>query len=211
MPESRGESFYGGRFYDRTYDFGSRREQDYEVAFRASDADDAPAAYVSSTYTPDKHQPHPDSAIDWTYDHPSMQGTLFKSEPGKHEIDMAMATKDARHHIPTMLGMVAQHELKTRGKIPNASQDLSPHSTRMVQKAVDMGLVKNPVQEYSEDVFASNDINWTEGERAARWRSDDVRWYGDEVPFERVNAGRQFVRDALRRPRKYQAEQLTID
>lgn len=207
MPESRGESFYGGRFYYR-----SMSDDDYEVAFRVDDKEDSPSAYISSTYTPDQHGSHSDLRIQRQANFQADgQGTLFSSRPSSHEIDMAVSTKDARHHIPTMLGIAAQRGLTTKGSIPGASADLSPQSARMVQRAVDLGLIKNPSGEGEKNVESMNAMNWDEGAEYAHWKSRLVQKTGGEIPFETVNAGRQFARNALRRPRKDRSEQLTID
>lgn len=220
MPESRGESFYGGRFFERKFGADpfepsdakySSRTWDYEVGFRASNQDDAPAAYVSTVYRPDEYDLHDPRVWEGghNYRHPDGQFSLFAASPEQHEIDEAYSTKDARHHIPTLLGMAAQHSLTNRGHLPRASADLSPQSTRLVQKAVGMGLIKNPGS--GTRVEPKNEINWDSGSHSAQWRSRDVQYDGAEVPFDRVNKSRQFVRDVLRRPRRYQAEQLTID
>lgn len=213
MPESRGESFYGGRFFERHFGADphepsehSSKNWDYEVAFRASDKEGSPAAYVSTRYTPDMYygtMRHHDS-----FNHDG-QGVLFQALPERHEIDEAYSTKDARHHIPTLLGMAAQHSLQQRGRLPRASADLSVHSNQLVNKFADLGIIESPAQRGKEQPL--NSIGWEAGADSAQWRSQNTKYAGDEVPFERVNAGRQFVRDALRRPRKYQAEQLTID
>ena len=217
MPESRGESFYGGRFYENTYErnaYSAPGKSDgwrYSAAFRGNSSNtgsEGPAAYVSSIYEKDKYGYYDnadrDEGIDVENDGTG-QRELFWSIPGKHEVDIAFSTKDARHQVPTLLGMAGQHSLKRLGKLPGATSDLSKHSSKLVQKFTDMDVLKP-----KNSQMPLNSIDWESGASDAEWQSKEVQDFGDAVDFDRVDMGRQFARNLLRRPKRAQGEQLKI-
>jgi hypothetical protein len=232
MPEPRGESFYGGRFFENTEDRNAESnfwdlpspEEDkfsestprtgwrYEAAFRGSpsaDEHERPYAYVSSRYLPDRYEAYDHADHDRNFDVADIrtgQKGLFYAEPERHEIDMAFASKSARHHIPTLLGMTAQNSLNLRGQVPRATNDLSEHSSKLVKKFSDLGVVQP-----SRKDFPLNSITWDRGDALnAKWQAQEVQESGKEVPFDRVDKSRQFTRGLLRRNRPTQGEQLTI-
>jgi len=236
MSEPRGESFYGGRFFENTdeqsreanfwdmpspdedRDIGKPTEGSprtgwrYEAAFRGTprwEEHEQPYAYVSSTYTPDRYESYDPDDRDRNFDVADIrtgQKALFYAEPEQHEIDMAFATKSARHQVPTLLGMAAQHSLNRRGQVPRATNDLSEHSSKLVRKFSDLGVVKPPRQD-----FPLNSITWDKGDTLnAKWYAQEVQESGEEVPFGRVDKSRQFTRGLLRRNRPADGEQLTI-
>lgn len=211
MAESRGESFYGGRFYENTYSHDSYEPLEgwrYQTAFRGNSGS---SAYVSSAYHPDTYEEYSDADRDKNFDVADMrtgQKQLVYPNRERHEVDMAFSTKDARQHIPTLLGMVAQHSLERRGRLPRASSDLSQLSSRLVRKFADLGLVEHPAD--SGKGFPLNALDWDSGEFHADTESDETSYEGNEVPFDRVDKSRQFTRSLLRRPKPSQNEQLTI-
>jgi hypothetical protein len=219
MSASRGESFYGGRFYENTFHHDSYADSGrppgwrYQTAFRGTpdSLGGESSAYVSSVYHPDTYEEYSERDRDKNFDLDDIrtgQKQLFYPNRERHEVDMAFSTKDARQHVPTLLGLVAEHSLEKRGRLPRATPDLSRHSTRLVQRFADMGVIKSPADEGKN--FPMNSLDWESGEFDAESQSDSTRYYGDEIGFDRVGKSRQFTRGLLRRNRPVQGEQLTI-
>ena len=76
------------------------------------------------------------------------QGQLFHSTVGKPMTVTHLAVSQGYEHVlPTLLGLAAEHSLRTTGKLPEADPDLSRYSGRMVEHLAAKGLVTDPRNE----------------------------------------------------------------
>lgn len=203
---SRHEEFQGGRFYDRFHDFMSAGWR-YRAGFEDGNNE---RAYVESSYTPDRHQQYP-GGPDAEYAHDEDgQGVLLHSTPSRHTVERAFSTKGARHQVPTLLGMAGVTSMRKQRELPGASNNLSPHSAKLVQKLVDRGLIKNPTGGNTVRASNAGDFGTSDGSTEA-----DVRWLkvdaGDqEASPQSVAAGRQFTRQLLRRSSRKSVQQTPL-
>lgn len=72
------------------------------------------------------------------------QGTLFGYEHRKPAITYLLSNEEHRHFVPHLLGHVAQESMSRFGERPVADRDLSRHSSRMVARLAESGLVEQP-------------------------------------------------------------------
>lgn len=66
-------------------------------------------------------------------------GALFTE--ARPRIEMLYATPKDRHHVPALLALAHEHAVKNMGAVPTHSNDLSPNSAPIVEKAIKKGFV----------------------------------------------------------------------
>lgn len=77
--------------------------------------------------------------------HGGEQGTLFRSNPvTPWTVDLMAVRNGHEHLVPALLGLAAEHSLRRSGRLPQATNDLSSHSNRLVDKLTGRGLVDDP-------------------------------------------------------------------
>jgi len=155
-------------------------------------------AYAVVTKSPSRHEPE-------FGEDTGGQGTMFTTTlRGGHSIDSLMATKSDTHLVPGVIGRAARHSLETYGRVPMASDNLSQHSARLVQKLVDRGILRNPTHLLPDDdpaeVLPSNNYNWEDARSAVRTVSY-IAQPANVVPANEHLMGSQFVRNELRATR----------
>lgn len=69
-------------------------------------------------------------------------GGLAKAEPWV--IELLASEEGQSRTLMSMLGRAAGHSLKTTGQLPQASEDLSVHSGRMVKNLAELGIIRDP-------------------------------------------------------------------
>lgn len=72
---------------------------------------------------------------------PHGQQALFDVDHMPPVVESLFATEDARHLVPTALGLAARHSLSNYGELPIPSKDLSKHSAPLVEHLQQRGIV----------------------------------------------------------------------
>ena len=197
----------GPQFYQNSEPYNSGpHDGDHIVHNVLYDDGDKGQAYISRVHIPAKTYPFyggPDLRL--SPDHEG-QGQLFGVVSEKNVIDGAYATPEAKHHVGTMLGIIAHKNLRESGKLPEASADLSNSSAAMVQHLVNKGIVKNPTAEHEGDqvVKASNGLEAGNALQTTKWALEDMKPISSVVPEHEVRQGRTLARHLLRTNRKMQ-------
>lgn len=179
--------FTGGRSDVVSVGFRTPGNDPYAAPYSTSahwdHPDERPAAFLTVSRINDRHTlyrggPDLDSVSqqdehEWTARHnPNHQPTLFSSERGKPwTVEEMYAHPEATHAIPTMMGVAAQHTLSHSGVLPQASEDLSKHSSRLVHGLSSLGVIDAPRH------VNHNNIDFSDGERNAR---TNVKWMQQE-------------------------------
>jgi hypothetical protein len=100
-----------------------------------------PGAYLGGGSV-SAHRMYEASAFSRTGD---QQGTLFRSSAATPWTVDLMAVRNGHEHlVPALLGLAAEHSLRRSGRLPQATNDLSSHSNRLVDKLTGRGLVDDP-------------------------------------------------------------------
>ena len=133
------------------------------------------------------------------------QGTLFSSHPA-----MPWTVSDLYSHprmsvgyLPHVLGAMTAHSLRTSGKLPAASDDLSVHSERLVNRLAEKGFTK-PVDEAK---VYRNSINKERGAEDALYGARLMEKNGEKMSPKETSEARAIGRDALRSKRSKKPEQ----
>jgi hypothetical protein len=200
------------RHYERHYDLsrGSRNtvHPDGPLPYTTvhkfgAFTEDGQGAYVIHTRSPSAHTvfdgdpniTEPDGQI-------PMIGTRQR---GENKISMAFASKGHEYLISGLLGRALTHAQRAYGQAPEADDDLSPDSARMVQRLVDKGVIRAPKQGHRHDadqpadrVAVTNDYSKDD---TARLVKDSSVYPGTEARPEDVQEGEQVMRRTLREPR----------
>ena len=111
-------------------------------------------------------------------------------------VDTMAVAPGHESHVPGLLGLAAVHSLKTTGRLPEPSNDLSEHSERMVSHLVERGVIDPPRM----DVL-HNDISKREAQRMVE---DSPLWYYSplrHVPRQESDHASRVTRALLRRPK----------
>lgn len=95
---------------------------------------------------------------------PHGQLGMFNVTPGREnpEISHLYATKGYEHLVPAVLSQAWATSKGRWGKAPEASADLSGHSTKVVNTAVRLGLIQPPKGNESVSQTNSSDFNSSE-------------------------------------------------
>jgi hypothetical protein len=110
---------------------------------------------------------------------------LFRHQPGR--INSLFADPSMKPHVGTLLGMV-MNSAKSRGTM-EASDDLSPFSSRLAKKGVAAGVVQAPEGNATVDV--TNSI------KAEPMTIPDPAYLGKVASPEEVSEGRATMRNLL--------------
>lgn len=186
-------------------------ETEYRVhASRSMDEYVAPGALVRVTRPATGYDLHAEvgqHSKDWSSDYqegkfriqrgdgPDGQGALFDVTHRSPYVSFMATHPDMRAHIPTMLS-VANLETQERYREPlRPDNDLSVHSSKIVHRLAEAGAIEAPAHEQRNALTTENYRNFTVGTRHN---------YGSasEVPATTVQRGRQFLREALGRPKQ---------
>lgn len=140
-----------------------------------------------------------------------LQGVLMDSDRATDwKIDTLYSTKGSHAAVAQLLGMAGEHALRTTGRLPKASRDLSVHSTRLVKGLADRGIIDAPTNELR------NNIDWeygaTSARSAVRYAERDHnagRESVSEVPVEEAQRGGQMLRQMLRGAKHQPTERWT--
>ena len=113
------------------------------------------------------------------------------------------ATPGAKADVGTAIGVAVNHSIKRFGQIPEASDDLSPHSLPVVQRITKALKEKNVtgVKSYVPG-YARNEITKEEGlgakAQADKWFGQDRSVYGyhayKHIPGEHLESGSKLMR-----------------
>ena len=139
------------------------------------------------------------------------QGVLISSEQATPwKIDTLYSTKGSHSAVAQLLGMAGEQSLRTTGRLPKASRDLSVHSSRLVRGLADRGIIDAPSNELR------NSIDWEDGAASAlsavRYVEKDHnagRESVTEVPSEEAAQGGQMLRQMLRGAKHSPVERWT--
>jgi hypothetical protein len=123
------------------------------------------------------------------------QRALFDVFHRKPYVDWMATHPDFRGHVGTMLGVVGVESKHRFGEIPAADTDLSVHSSRVVDRLAQAGAIKAPEGEQRNGITADEFHDF-------QVRNPVRDPQTEEVPRSTVAMGRQFLRDALRGPKK---------
>jgi hypothetical protein len=123
------------------------------------------------------------------------QRALFDVFHRKPYVDWMATHPDFRGHVGTMLGVVGLESKHRFGEIPAADNNLSVHSSRVVDRLAQAGAIKAPEGEQRNGISTGefHDL------QVMNPRRDPSH---QEIPRSTVAMGRQFLRDALRGPKK---------
>lgn len=186
--------------------------------------DTRPAAFLTMHRDPDSYQNYqggPDvdhpvqryySERDQGHGQSHLQGTLFRSDKAKPWIvDEMYSHPEATHAIPTLMGVAADHTLSRHGTLPQSSEDLSQHSTRVVHGLAKHGVIEAPKNEQR------NYLDFTDGERNAdthtRWMQEDRAWHisenSRELTTPEVKRGSDTFRGVLRNAKAARRSEFT--
>jgi hypothetical protein len=130
------------------------------------------------------------------------QRALFDVFHRKPYVGWMASHPDFRGHVGTMLGVVGVESKHRFGEIPAADTDLSVHSSRVVDRLAQAGAIKAPEGEQRNDITADEFHDFQ-----VRNPVRDPR--NQEIPNSTVAMGRQFLRDALRGPKKQVTRSVT--
>lgn len=164
------------------------------------------AAFVSVSHPNTRVDLRHDWDGDWNDHHwTEPNGQMYLSEVHHYPavVDGLAATAGARHAVPTLLGLAANHSLRTRGKLPEPDADLSSDSAHLVSKLVARGVVDPPKTNPSLEPQNDLGVKGTGQHVAERsWFRNNmyVADMGDRVPDTEVHQASKFIRSALRKP-----------
>lgn len=129
-------------------------------------------------------------------DGPDGQGALFDVHHRSPYVNFMASHPDFRHHIPTLLA-VANIESQERFREPlHPDSSLSVHSSKIVHRLAEAGVIKPPSHETRNDLTAEDYKNYTVASRNMH-ESRKV-----EIAPSTIQRGKQFLREALGRPRQ---------
>ena len=112
-------------------------------------------------------------------------------------VEMLYATRDSRHFIPHLLGVVGLHSIRTYGKLPEGSHNLSCHSFPIqVRLAILLGQLPASAPINSENWFSS--ISYVDG-----WTSHLIHNQGEVIDLVALREGKEFIVDIVRDPEKW--------
>jgi hypothetical protein len=124
---------------------------------------------------------------------PGGQGALFGVRHKHPYVSWMHASDQFGAHVPTLLA-IAAHDTKAQyGEPLRSDQSLSERASGMVHRLAQAGVIKAPTNETRND-------QQPKGGRIQETRNQILDHI--DIPQEQVNAGRQFVRQALRGPKK---------
>jgi hypothetical protein len=140
----------GPQFVERHFDdpyqqdavFGARRR------LRPDDFSERTGlGMVHMNRTMDRHRvvSYPFEDFDSTGAQMDGQMTSISSSPATHwKVETLGVLPGHEHLVAPLLGLAAEHSLRTSGRLPDASHDLSAYSGRLVGKLAQRGLVTDP-------------------------------------------------------------------
>lgn len=156
------------------------------------------AAIIEMSRDLESHNvPHPDVELEDRH----RQGLLYDSVPATPwKVHGLFAHEDMGHHVPALLGLAATHSKRTTGSAPEATNDLSVHSKKVVDRLVKAKLLKNPVKNASK--WRSNQITRKQGgEIASAENMGRPQGKDTPVPVSDVVAASESYREAMRASR----------
>jgi hypothetical protein len=220
-----GQQFYRQHIQGRSReaaDFGWRGAgaNPQRAPFSASNwqSDERGVASLSMSRRLDRHYAieDPDAHTDYERVDGHQQGVLLDSEPATPwKIETLYSSKGSHSAVAQLLGMAGEHSLRTSGRLPKASNDLSVHSSRLVHGLSDKGIIEAPAGEMR------NSLDFDDGRSNA---NSDVAHMEREVdrgiertqvvsPEEAARGGRmlrQVLRGAKHQPKeRWTPETLT--
>jgi hypothetical protein len=138
------------------------------------------------------------------------QGELFSVEHEAPHLDVLFAHHDMRHLVPGALGKAALETHARYGEYPKASNDLSPHSEKLVRRLSEKGVIQYPENLAYPDLqngISDEDSYYHDYQQT---EPRDLDGYGGgtnthKVPDWHQNLGSQFIRHAIRPDRKQQS------
>jgi hypothetical protein len=125
-------------------------------------------------------------------DGPDNQGALFGVMHRNPHVSWMSSHRDYRAHIPTLLGIAAVETKARYGESLRSDTSLSETSSPIVHRLAQAGAVEAPAME-----FRNNEYHDPE-----KWVRTRVGQNPREIPESTVNTSKQFLRQALRRPRQ---------
>lgn len=141
------------------------------------------------------------------------QGKLFDVKHRAPKLDLLFAHEDLRPHAMGLLGRAALESHARYGQYPEASDDLSQHSEKIVRRLADKGIIKYPehlMYPPDENGKIDNGISdddsfyrqYKEGPHFGQKAETDYGRTNMDLPDWHQNLGSQFIRHALRRPQQ---------
>ena len=153
----------GQQFKGMSQDFPGQAEHTV-MAYRPGAFGQKPAGYATMTRRKDQYTasqtPEPDGQIP-LFD-------VYKRATPWRVTNMAVR-KGNEHLVGSLLGMSAEHSMKTTGALPEASSNLSKHSSRIVDRLSEKGIISSPASNQDD----LNDIT----KRNARGMVNDTHAY----------------------------------
>lgn len=129
-------------------------------------------------------------------DGPGRQGSLFDVTHRRPYIHYLVANQEYRTHAMGLLGVASVESRRRFGEDPVSSDDLSPHSQRMVGKLAEAGAAKMP------EHFTSNSLDfpgYSHIEPPEEYA--DMGYNPTPLPDHTMGQGRHRAREILRRKR----------
>ena len=136
---------------------------------------------------------NPDSIEANYFKKPGEQLHMFGVKPSR--IEYAYADRSMRTVTPTLIGM-AVNEAKKIGLGLSYSDDLSPHSSKLAKRGLDLGMVVP--NEGNEKAEARNSIAEDSLGSYQYWKPEGVLNYTPEAHPDEVKAGRETIRGIAR-------------
>jgi hypothetical protein len=124
------------------------------------------------------------------------QGVLFEDTRTPPKVDLMIATKDARHHVPAMLEAANKKSQELYGQNVQHSDNLSEHSLPLVNRLIRAGLSSGP-----EIQGSSNNFDFRQAHSRIQEAADEKNRYwdsGDTTEIDR-NTFQQGGRDFIKR------------
>lgn len=192
-PQHPGQSTHVSELMMMVYHRPDRTAYDY------ADHDNVPWTDFNSIHTgpsPEPSDPDPGSPgmrmarRDRLSPDDANQPTLFgmHTDPGVSKVDFLVGTKRGRIHAGTMLGIAQNRNITERGRSLVASDDLSPHSHRMVNKLASAGAT-----DPTEHEDPNNSMTFREAPYSYHYMDDS-----EAISPSEARGGRNTIRRALK-------------
>lgn len=111
-------------------------------------------------------------------------------------IDSLYATSGGSHLVGTALGIAAQTAQRRFGETPIPDENLSKHSSRIVQKLIDKGALPSNISSAKQNNVEKGVASDEDARRVAGEISS--HWYARTVPEHEMASARDYVRNLLR-------------
>ena len=144
---------------------------------------------------------------------PGGQGGLFSAvPPSKPKLSHLYATKGQEHLVPAVLEQALKTSMARWGSIPEASDDLSPYSSKIAKTAIRLGIATAPSR--NPQVETVNPDNFRTSEEKVRDAHNYTRAHASTSEFDVARASdemRERIKSARRNLSPHQFKEPSPD